>query len=371
MNSLEDYLSKIDTPALIVDSEIMQKNIESMAKFAKQQKINLRPHTKTHKCPELAKRQLQYGAVGIAVAKVSEAEVMAKAGINDIQIANEVVGETKIKRLLKVMESAKMTIAVDNYANVEMLSELMQKNHTSVDVLIDINVGLNRCGFWYGDYQQIFNFAECLESRPGINLKGIMCHAGQAYKCNNIEEVEKIGLFEGRKMDDLARYLRIKGVKCETVSVGSTPTARFAGTVEGVTEIRPGNYIFYDNIQASMGVVNYSRCALKVLSSVISVPADDRVIIDAGSKTLALDTGAHGSKSIEEFGYLLGRKAKITHLSEEHGFIEKIGEGEKFKLDEKILIIPNHACTAVNLSDKIVSPREGKEYQIEARGCNQ
>lgn len=368
MKNIEEKLSEIETPSLIVNTNILQKNIENMANFTKNQNINLRPHTKTHKCPEIAKMQIRDGAIGIAVAKVSEAEVMAKAGIKDIQIANEVVAPKKIMKLISLLEKCKITIAVDNKKNVDMISKLMKENNFSIEVLVDIDVGLHRCGISYRNPEKIVSFIKFINSLPCVNFKGIMTHAGQVYKSKNINEVKEIGLFEGRKMVQLANYIRKRGFECETVSVGSTPTARIAGTVEVVTEIRPGNYIFNDYIQVSMGVAKISDCALRVLSSIISKPTKNRVIIDAGSKSLGVEKGK--GNLIKGYGHIINKKARIKKLSEEHGIIGNIQKGVNFKLGEKIQIIPNHACFTVNLYDKIVSYVDGKEFEIEARGCN-
>jgi len=371
MRNIEDKLLEIDTPSLIVNPDVLQRNIMDMRDFAQKFDVNLRPHVKTHKCPALAKRQIKSGAVGIAVAKVSEAEAMAKDGIKDIQIANEVVAPKKIMRLISLQEKCDLIIAVDNRKNIETISKLMKENKTSIDVLADIDIGLHRCGISYKNPGTIVRFVKFLNSKPGINFKGIMTHAGQAYKCKNIKQVKEIGLFEGKKMVELANLIRKETrVECETVSVGSTPTAKFAGRVRGVTELRPGNYIFNDYIQVALGVANISNCALRILSSVISTPTRNRVIIDAGSKSLGLDKGAHGNEKIKGYGYIVNKRAMIKRLSEEHGFIGNIQRSEDFSLGERIQIVPNHACYVVNLHDKIIGT-DGEEFAIKARGCSQ
>jgi len=370
MNDTERFLESTETPALIVDGRVLETNIKDMADFAREHGVALRPHTKTHKCPEMARRQLAQGAAGIAVAKLSEAEIMAQAGITDIQIANEVVALEKLERLASLSEKVRLTIAVDNRKNALAVSAIMRENRTSIDVLMDIDIGFHRTGLTHRNPETILRFAHFLAAKPGINFRGIMTHAGQAYKCRNIQEVEKVGLFEGRRMVELADYLEKGGVHCETVSVGSTPTARFSGRVEGVTEIRPGNYIFHDVIQMSLGVGGLLDCALRVLASVSSIPTRNRVILDAGSKSLGTEKGAHGVGRVRGYGYLLDKKAAITRLSEEHGFVTNIGKGERFRLGEKLQIIPNHACFTVNLYDRIVSCPDGHVYRVEARGCS-
>ncbi len=356
-----------DSPALLIDEEVMNNNLREMAAFATSQGLALRPHAKTHKCPELSRRQMDYGAVGIAVAKVSEAEVMVNGGIQDIQIANEIVSPKAIYRLAELSKRAKMTVAVDNQENVNLLAAIMQQEKTSLSVLIDVDVGLNRCGLPYDRSESIASLARHIQNQ-GLPFAGIMCHAGQAYQCKKPEEVAKVGLWEGNVMVEVAEKLRKQGIPCPMVSVGSTPTARYAGTVAGITELRCGTYIFNDAMQVALGTVDYSSCALRVVSTVISVPDKDRAIIDAGSKTLALDRGAHGTEGVQGFGYVIGRKATLVKLSEEHGFLET---REQFTVGEKVEIIPNHVCPVVNLAEVLYSPNAGKKYFIEARGCSQ
>ena len=369
MELIDEKLLKIETPSLTVDTNILNENINKMMTFVKDNNIKLRPHTKTHKCPKIAKKQLKAGAIGIAVAKVSEAEVMVNAGVKDIQIANEVVDPKKILKLVSLLDNSKLTIAVDNRKNIEMISRLMKKNNCSIDVLVDIDVGLHRCGISYKNPEKIIRFINFINSKANIKYNGILTHAGQVYKSKNIKQVKHTGLFEGREMVKLANRIRKKGLDCETVSVGSTPTAYFSGTVDGVTEIRPGNYIFNDNIQVSMGVAKISDCALRVLSTVISKPTKNRVIIDAGSKSLGVEKGK--GNLIKGYGFIINKNARIKKLSEEHGIIGNIQNNSTFELGEKIQIISNHACFTVNLYDKIYSFRDGKTFLIEGRGCSQ
>jgi D-serine deaminase-like pyridoxal phosphate-dependent protein len=296
---------------------------------------------------------------------------MASAGMRNIQIANEVVDPNKIMRLVALSEKCKITIAVDNRENVELISRVMREHDASMDVLIDIDVGLHRCGLSISQPNRIARFAKFLDSQSGIEFKGIMTHAGQVYRATTAREVKEIGLFEGKKMVELANLLKREAkVRCETVSVGSTPTARYAGSVRGVTEIRPGNYVFNDNIQVSMGTANVADCALRVLSSVVSIPTKSRVIVDAGSKSLGTERVPWRRNSLRGYGQILNKKALIRRLSDEHGFIGDIQKGERFALGERILIIPNHACFTVNLYDKIIGT-DGREFEIAARGCNQ
>ncbi len=371
MNPRKAFLETLKTPSLMVDRDILSSNLGEMAEFAKDQGIDLRPHTKTHKCPELAKRQLSLGACGIAVAKLSEAQLMAASGIKDIKIANQVVDPQKIRELAALSKQCALTIAIDNPKNARMVSSMLMEEDSSVRVLMDIDIGYHRTGVSYTNQKKALALARLLERLPGIEMAGIMTHAGQAYSARNRQELRKIGLLEGKEMVALAAFLRRNDVSCDTVSVGSTPTAMISGKVSGVTEIRPGNYIFKDQTQMSLGVTKPSGCALRVLAMVSSIPSKNRVILDAGSKSLGPEKLPFKRPGIAGCGYLVGKKATLTNLSEEHGFVKRIQPGERFQLGERIEVIPNHACFAVNLYNEIISVPDGHCYQVEGRGCNQ
>lgn len=368
-------ISDLETPVLILDTGIMHRNLDRMARIARENGVDLRPHVKTHKCPDLAREQLRSGAIGIAVAKLSEAEVMVRSGIENIQIANEIVDPRKIERLALLAKEAEedtkpqVTIAADNPDNVDHLSSVMSRHGASLNVLVDIDIGYHRTGLPWKKPDMIARFVRHIRSAPGLHFLGIMTHAGQVYSSTNIHDVEEIGIHEGTSMAGLARQLANRGLECECVSVGSTSTAPFAAQVEGITEIRPGNYIFNDAIQMSLGVARVEDCALRILATVTSTPSKEWIIIDAGSKSLGPETGFAGNRNLTGHGHILGKDAVIDKLTEEHGFIGGIGTGETFELGEVIEIIPNHACFCVNLHDRMIGKQDGKEYRIEARGC--
>lgn len=359
---------EIDTPALLIEKSIMEKNIIEMQALANKHGINLRSHIKTHKIPSLAINQVKAGAIGIAAAKIGEAEVITDAGINDIQIANIIIGEIKIERLLKLSErNIKISCCIDSFEGARALSDKYSANDKILDVFIKINSGFDRCGM--NNIEDIFKLAAYIQSLSGLNLVGILTHAGQVYAAKNKNEVEEIGIYEGQFMVDIAGKLRKEGISAEEISVGSTPAARFSSSILGITELRAGNYIFHDMIQVSLGTCTIGRCALSILSTVISKPSNNRVIIDAGSKSLGLDKGSHGNETIDGYGYITDKRGTIARLSEEHGIITH--QNEKFEIGERLSIIPNHACNVVNLydyaylvdGDKIIDV-----LKIEARG---
>jgi D-serine deaminase-like pyridoxal phosphate-dependent protein len=359
---------EIDTPALLIEKSIMERNIKEMQALARKNGIRLRSHIKTHKIPVLAHMQIAAGACGIACAKIGEAEIMADAGINDIQIANIIVGDLKIERLLKLSErNIKISCCIDSFEGAKALSDKYSSQSRILDVYIKINSGFDRCGL--NNIHDIFKLATFINSLAGLNLIGILTHAGQVYAAKDIIEVKEIGIHEGQFMVDITNKLRKEGINIKEISVGSTPAARYSSSVHGITELRAGNYIFHDMIQVSLGTCEIAQCALSVLATVISKPADNRVIIDAGSKSLGLDKGALGNVTTNGYGFITNKQGTIERLSEEHGIT--LHQNEKYEIGERLRIIPNHACNVVNLYDFAYLVDRDKIVdilKIEARG---
>ncbi len=363
-------MKSIDTPLVVLDKNKLKRNITEMAQFSKEAGVDLRPHIKAHKTAEIALLQVEAGAKGITVAKLGEAEEMAKAGIRDIFIAYQIIGEEKIQRVMNLMRVADLTLAVDSEVGVGYLKDMAAKVERQIPVLMEVDTGLNRCGVKPG-YEAIV-LAKKIRQIPGLIFKGIFTHAGHAYGASSPSQVDEIGRQEGEIMADLARILIKEGIPVEVVSVGSTPTVKISGKINGVTEIRPGNYVFYDAMQVSLGVVPVQRCALSIYATVISKPTQNRVIIDAGSKTLSLDKGAHGNEMLKGFGFIKGYPhLLLSRLSEEHGIIEGMKSEKMPEIGDVLEIIPNHACTAVNLTDSLVVFDENNRinnWRVNARG---
>lgn len=351
----------METPYLLIDSERLQENINAMAVFAKRHGVKLRPHIKAHKLPEIARRQIAAGAAGITVAKLSEAETMFAAGIDDIVVAFPLIGESKQARAAELMrQGCKLTLLVDSQLGAEEIAAFAPPGGT--DVLVKVDSGMRRCGLAPGP--DLVNFILWLYGRPQLNFRGILTHAGHAYGCTDAAQVAQVGTEEGTLMVATAAALRRAGVPVAEVSIGSTPTVAWGGKVRGVTEIRPGNYVFNDATQIALGVVGPERCSLTVVATVVSRPAPDRAIIDAGAKVLALDRGAHGSEAVKGYGMLVNPAWQLTRLSEEHGILE----GQHLPaIGSTVSIIPNHACPVINLADKVLTS-EGQIWTVAARG---
>jgi D-serine deaminase-like pyridoxal phosphate-dependent protein len=365
------FINELDTPALLIDREQVAKNLQQMQQKADQYGVALRPHIKTHKIPELALKQVQLGACGITASKISEAEVMARAGIKDILIANQIVAVQKLKRLVALSRKINVAVGLDGMEGARRLSEVATSEGVTLAYLVEINSGLNRCGVTPG--RETVELVQAAAGLPGIEFKGVFTHAGQVYGQTSLAEVRQVSQFESQTMREVSADLQDSGIHTQTVSVGSTPTIKVWEGWPGVNEIRPGNYIFNDAIQVALQVARPADCALTVLATVVSRPAPDRAVIDAGSKALALDKGGHGVETAKGFGMVAGRKAVIDRLSEEHGILT-VDPAESLAVGDRIRIIPNHACPVVNLFDAAYGVRNGTvetAFKIAARGMSQ
>jgi D-serine deaminase-like pyridoxal phosphate-dependent protein len=359
----------LDTPTLLLDYQQLLKNINEMADFAKTHGISYRPHIKTHKSVKIAGMQVKAGAIGVTVAKIGEAEVMAAGGIEDILIAYPISSPAKIDRLVRLLEKGvRLKVSVDNAVSLSFLQSGLEQTPFTLEVWIKVNSGLNRCGVEPG--KDALQLAKAIMTHSKLKLGGIFTHAGHSYAAKTIEEIEAIGLYEGQAVVESAKECEQAGIQIPVRSVGSTPTYKIAGKVPGVTEIRPGNAVFFDAIQAGLGVTPIERCALTLLASVVGV-YKDRIIFDTGSKALCLDKGAHGNESVKGFGHIIGHpEVTIERLSEEHGVGVFLQESA-LKLNDKVQIIPNHACTVANQFEEYVIHDNGQVidvWKVDARG---
>ncbi|MCO5218147.1 MAG: alanine racemase [Thermomicrobiales bacterium] len=359
--------SSVDTPQLIVSEEILHRNIAEMAAFAKSINVQLRPHIKTHKSIEIARLQMAAGAVGITCAKVGEAEVMVNEGdIDDVLLAYPIVGAKKYERIVKLMEKARIAVAVDSATAIEMIAQAMTRHERVIDIYLEINTGQNRSGVMWGD--EAVRFAQDIDRHPNLRLAGIMTHEGHVAAFDP-DEISKQAIAAGEKMVQTAEMIRGHSINLPTVSVGSTPAARMTPTVAGVTEMRPGTYVFNDSSLFRFGDQwGVEDCAARFVATVVSRAAAERCVLDAGSKTLALDPNA-GHKG---YGYIVSHPdVIIDRLSEEHGACV-LPEGEEgFEVGDTVEVIPNHICPTINLMDRMAVVRDGEVvdyWQVAARG---
>jgi D-serine deaminase-like pyridoxal phosphate-dependent protein len=359
-----------ETPYLLIDGSKMQQNIDKMAAIAARNGVALRPHVKTHKIPTIAWAQVEAGAAGITVAKISEAEVMADAGLEDIFVAYPLVTGAKIRRAIRLTRRLKnLTIGVDSLEGARRLSAAATVEGRALDVRLEVDTGLRRTGV---PYEEAVGLAREIDVLEGIDLTGIYTYRGAVLSGSPTLDLEAAGDEEGRLMASLAERIREGGIELESVSLGSTPTAEYAAEVDGVTEIRPGTYVFYDRMQARLGACSIEECAATVVATVVSRPSGDLAVIDGGSKTFATDVPP-GTKplGLEGFGHVLEyTDARLERLTEEHGMLA-VSADHDLEVGDMLHVIPNHICSTVNLHDSVyVADGDGAvdELRVSARG---
>ncbi len=358
-------VTQLDTPALLVDLTVLEANLDRMAHIARAADLRLRPHTKTHKTPQIAQLQVERGAVGITVAKVGEAEVMADAGLDDILIAHQVVGEHKIERLVALAKRARVAVGVDSTEVAAPLSRAFAQAGLRLRVLIEVDVGLRRCGV---QPAEALDLARHINTLPGLNLVGLFAYPGQVYAARSESEVDGIAAHEARTMGQLAAALAPLADVTDWISGGSTPTAAHYHPECGLTEIRPGAYVFNDRTQVDRWAARPADCGLSVLATVVSTPESGRAVLDAGAKALTSDPAPDSPG----FGVLReDERAVLVRLNEEHGLLDLSQASIKLRVGDKVEVLPNHCCSVCNLFDEITAVRRGEvveTWPIAARG---
>ena len=361
----------LDTPALVIEAQSMQQNILRMAEVAATERVALRPHVKTHKIPTIARLQREAGAAGITVAKVSEAEVMADGGLDDIFVAYPLVRETKIRRAIGLAKrGVRVIVGVDSLRGASMLSALAGEEGVTMKVRLEVDSGLGRTGV---PREEAASLAKEISALEHLDLTGIYTYRGAVLEDGSpTQDLEEAGRLEGELMVSVAEEIREAGVPIVDVSLGSTPTAEYAARVDGVTEIRPGTYVFYDRMQAEMGACTISDCALRVVATVVSRPRPDLAIIDGGSKTFATDVQPKVAPlSLAGFGHVVGHPdAVLERVTEEHGMLS-VDEDSDLQVGDAVEIIPNHVCSTVNLHDEVylrVADGSMQRLRVAARG---
>ena len=364
-----NYL-QLDTPALLINKNIMLNNLKHMQDYANEKSVALRPHTKTHKMSKIALLQEELGAKGIAVAKVGEAEVMAANGLKDIFIANEIVGEIKLFRIRKLAETIDISFGLDSIAQADMVEKVFEGSKKKANVLIEIEVGENRSGvIEESDYIELLNH---LKQCKNINLKGVFSHDGHSYSAENFEACKEIHLEAQRRTLHFADIANEMGFKLQTVSIGSTPSLIHNFPIlEGVTEIRPGTYIFMDASQAN-AYGSQDRNAATILTTVISLPTPERVITDVGAKGITMQARSRGFTVTKGLGLIKGwPDVNIYAVYDEHAIIYNKEFHDSIKVGDKIEIIPNHICPVVNLHETayiIENDQVVDELPVDCRG---
>ncbi len=345
-----------DTPTVVVDRKRLASNITVMQSLADRHGLVLRPHIKTHKSIRIARMQIEAGAVGVTASKPEEAMVFMAAGIRSVTVAYPLLDPRKVNVLsgAAATRGIDLQLIVDSREGLAALSAGLNDSGKAPGVFIKIDVGLHRCGLKEED-PLIEDLARCIVNHPGLRFSGLISHAGHAYGAVDADHIASIAEAERLLLLRVKDRLTERGIPVPGLSVGSTPTVLAARRFDGITEIRPGNYVFLDRTPMRMGLATVDSVALTVVATVVSKNVDYS-IVDAGSKTLTSDMGAHGSggsggfgigQSIDRFGDPNGWFT-VNRLSEEHGWISR--SACDLPLGSRVRIIPNHACPVANLA---------------------
>ncbi len=348
--------SEINTPAVVIDRDIVERNIHRFQGYCVQNGIALRPHIKTHKIVELARLQIAAGAVGINCQKLGEAEVMAAHGLDNILITYNIIGETKLARLVALAAKiSKLAVTADSDYTLQGLSAAFTKADKPLEVLVECDTGGMRCGVQAPG--EAVEMAKRIAMLPGLVFGGLMTYPAKG----GTSAVEAF-------MSSAQRSLQALGLPCRTITSGGTPDMWQAHEAPVVTEYRVGTYIYNDRSLVAGKNCGWDDCALSVLTTVVSTPAPGRAIIDAGSKALSSDL-----MGLDGYGEILGHpQVRITGLSEEHGHLEYPAGGGALQVGQRLKVIPNHACVVSNLFDRVNFVRKGrieKVAPVDARGC--
>jgi D-serine deaminase-like pyridoxal phosphate-dependent protein len=353
-------LESLDTPALLVDLNVFDQNIRACFAALEGKNVSVRPHLKTGKSPIIAKRLLETGAVGICVAKLGEAEVMAAAGVEDILITTELVGAPKLERLMKLLQDhPNIKLVVDNLEAATALNTKLEEALLYVEVLLDVNVGQNRCGV---QPENALSLALEIAKLEHLHLIGVQGYEGHLQHDRSLENRRKTCLEAMEKLGLVVTELEFHGFEMRIVSTGGTGTYTFCAEHPRVTEVQPGSFIFMDSDYLATPGVPF-QSALTVLSTVISC-TESRVIVDAGYKALSTDSGFAQLKNLEGWTY--------SPAGDEHGLLEKTDpEAVNLKIGDRLELIPSHIDTTVNLYDLYQPHRKGvlePAWNIESRG---
>lgn len=356
------------TPCLMIDEAKMRANLSRMAKACAGYGCALRPHVKTHKSVELARIQAEYGISGITVATLREAEVFSDAGFSDIFMAYPLIGAEKIGRATALAKRIRFILSVDSPEGAQALSDAAVREGLTLETRMEVDTGMRRSGI---PYKYATEFALRVARLPGLNLTGIYTYRNLIGEGSPECSADACGHEEGRMMVLLTEELLRCGLAIREVSVGSTATAIPCASVPGVTEVRPGTYVFYDAMQAAKGACDASMYAAHVDTTVIGVKGS-LVVIDAGNKSVSADCQpGRPPYFFKGYGSVLGHEGLVfSTMTEEHGMLENTSARNEIRVGDRLSIIPNHICTTVNLYDHAYLLRDGavtQRMEIRAR----
>ncbi|CAH1796219.1 unnamed protein product [Owenia fusiformis] len=363
--SVGDMMKDIDTPALVVDLDSLESNINKMSKIVEENypNVKIRPHCKTHKCPNIAHMQMNSGAVGFCCQTITETDALVNAGINDIFISNQIIGLRKIRRVVGLAKIANISLCVDDADNVRDIDTVAGDLGIKMDVVVEVHVGAYRCGVNPGE--PVAELAQLITELPNVNFKGLHCYQGrnqhQRKEGDRKKEVENVVALVKQSLEALSK----RGIPCEYITGGGTGSFKYEASSTTFTEIQPGSYVFMDvdygkNLNTDGSFYNEFKNSLYVLSTVQSKGTNpNRVVVDAGMKALSVDSGVPLLKDFPSITYNIG--------GDEHGVLTKMVDGEQMpkeidelKVGDIIRLIPGHCDPTVNMHDWIIGLRGDK-----------
>ncbi len=359
-------LSEVDTPALLLDLDAFERNLDRMDKSLAESRIRVRPHAKSHKCPEIALRQMARGAIGVCCQKVSEAEAMVEGGVMNVLVSNEVIGAPKLARLAALARRARVSVCVDDEQNIADIDAAARAAGVKIDVLVEVNVGANRCGVEPG--QPVVNLAQRVATAKHLRFAGLHAYQGAAQHARTPVERKAAIVKAVQSVRDTIDALQDHGLKPEFITGAGTGTYLLEAASGVYNEIQPGSYIFMDadynrNLGDDGRPVQHFEQSLYVWATVMSHATAERAVVDAGLKALSVDSGMPLVADLPGVEFL--------KASDEHGVL-KLPQGSQVKVGDKIRLIPGHCDPTVNLYDWIVGVRGDKVeclWPITARGA--
>ena len=358
-------LAEVDTPALILELDAFERNLQRLRDSLSGHAIQVRPHAKSHKCAQIALRQIALGAVGMCCQKVSEAEALVEGGVRDVLVANEIVGSTKLKRLAALATQARVAVCTDDMGNIEALYAAAREFGVMLDVLVEINVGANRCGVEPGE--PAVALARKIKSSDHLRFAGLQAYHGSAQHIRRVDERRAAIETAAVKVRSTRELLQEAGIDCLKVTGAGTGTYLFEAASSVYDELQPGSYVFMDadyarNEWTESGIPRFEH-SLFVWTTVMSRTGDERAIVDAGLKASSIDSGMPRIAT--------GGPAEYVKASDEHGVIQVNG-ASGYRLGEKLKLIPGHCDPTVNLYDHYVCIRNARVeaiWPVTARGA--
>jgi 3-hydroxy-D-aspartate aldolase len=365
--AIGSHVSEVDTPALLIDLDALERNIRRMQERVAKTNVHLRPHSKTHKSTTIANMQVAAGAIGVCCQKVSEAEIMVDGGVGDVLIANEVAGKPKVDRVAALARRAKVSVCVDDLGNVQDLAAAAARFGATIDVLVELNVGANRCGV--ESAEELARLAAAIANSSSLRFGGIQAYHGAAQHVRKFED--RRNAIEGAvaKVMEATSLLRRNGLACDVVTGAGTGTFEFEMASGVYNELQVGSYVFMDvdygrnNDRTGKPVSDFEN-ALFILTTVMSYPVPKRAVVDAGLKALSVDSGMPRVMEHDAVSYVAA--------SDEHGRLEIMSDDRPFRLGDKIRLVPGHCDPTVNLHDWFVGIRNSRVeglWPVSARGA--